>query len=234
MCDVQKISWQGGGAVGPVCDGADQRVEGAWLREPVRRGASTPAGGLEAEAFTPERIEEFSIDCKAAGYRSPRTVRAVEPLREYFQAQGVLPPPPARQPGKADERLLHRYRDHVVDEQSLVEKVVTVWMRSAARFLAARLGLVPGETELGVAEISAYVCARVGPPKLLVGEEFGDRFAFVPKVLAPRGCLDRTTGPGGAADSEPQCRRPCRRSRSPNCWPAVIGAPVWGAETMRP
>jgi hypothetical protein len=35
------------------------------------------AGGLEAEAFTQERIEEFSTDRKAAGYSSLHTVRAV-------------------------------------------------------------------------------------------------------------------------------------------------------------
>src|SRR5665811_1541895 len=56
------------------------------------------AGGLEADAFTPERIEEFSTDRKAAGYRSLRTVRAVKPLREYLQAQGVLLPPPVHKP----------------------------------------------------------------------------------------------------------------------------------------
>ena len=48
------------------------------------------AGGFEADAFTPERIEEFSTERKAAGYRSLHTVRAVAPLREYLQAQGVV------------------------------------------------------------------------------------------------------------------------------------------------
>ena len=59
------------------------------------------AGGLEADAFTPERIEEFSTERKAAGYRGLRTVRVVEPLREYLEAQGVLLPLPAHKPESA-------------------------------------------------------------------------------------------------------------------------------------
>lgn len=137
---------------------ADLSVE-AHLRLLAHASRWLAAGGLEAEAFTPERIEEFSTDRKAAGYRSLRTVRAVEPLREYLQAQGVLLPPPAHQPANADERLLDRYQDYLVDERSLVERVVAIWARSAARFLAAHPGLVAGGTEVGVAEISAY-CVR--------------------------------------------------------------------------
>ena len=92
------------------------------------------AAGLEAEAFTPERIEAFSIDRKAAGYRSLHTVRAVEPLRSYLEAQGVLRPPPVHEPENAEERLLDRYRGYLVRERSLVEQVVATWMRAAAQF----------------------------------------------------------------------------------------------------
>jgi site-specific recombinase XerD len=117
------------------------------------------AGGLEAGAFTLERTEEFSADRKAAGYSSLHTVRAVEPLREYLEAQGVLLPPPAHEPGNADERLLDRYRSYLVCERSLVEQVVAKWMHSAAQFLADHPGLADGAIEVGMAEVSAF-CVR--------------------------------------------------------------------------
>jgi site-specific recombinase XerD len=117
------------------------------------------AGGLEAEAFTPERIEEFSTDRKAAGYSSLHTMRAIEPLRGYLEAQGVLLPPPAHDPENAEEHLLDRYRSYLVCERSLVEQVVAIWMHAAARFLADHPGLADGGTEVGVAEVSAF-CVR--------------------------------------------------------------------------
>lgn len=117
------------------------------------------AGGLEAVAFTPERIEEFSTDRKAAGYRGLRTVRAVEPLRGYLETQGVVPPPAAHAPENAEERLLDRYRGYLEGERSLTEQVVATWMRSAARFLADHPGLAAGGAEVGVGQISAY-CVR--------------------------------------------------------------------------
>lgn len=136
----------------------DLSVEG-HLRLVAHASRWLAAGGLEAAAFTPERIHEFSTDRKTAGYRSLRTVRAVEPLREYLEAQGVLLPPPAHTPENADERLLDRYRGYLVCERSLVEQVVAIWVRTAARFLADHPGLVAGGTEVGVAEVSAY-CVR--------------------------------------------------------------------------
>jgi site-specific recombinase XerD len=136
----------------------DLSVDG-HLRLVVHASRWLAAGGLEAEAFTPERIEEFSTDRKAAGYSSLHTMRAIEPLRGYLEAQGVLLPPPAHDPENAEEHLLDRYRSYLVCERSLVEQVVAIWMHAAARFLADHPGLADGGTEVGVAEVSAF-CVR--------------------------------------------------------------------------
>jgi integrase/recombinase XerD len=118
--------------------------------------------GLDAAAVTPERIEAFSAARRAAGYRRLRTVRAVGPLRDFLQMQGACAPPPSRGPVDSEGRLLERYREYLVGERGLVERVVSMWLQAAALFLADYPGPARGGPAVGAAEVAAF-CARELP-----------------------------------------------------------------------
>jgi hypothetical protein len=68
--------------------------------------------GLDATALTPERVEAFCVARRREGYRGLRTTKALRPLQEFFQQQGVLSRPAVRKPASEEERLLARYRDY--------------------------------------------------------------------------------------------------------------------------
>jgi len=118
--------------------------------------------GLEAAAFTPERVEAFCIARRAEGYRGLRTAKALAPLQEFLQRQGVLPPPPAPGPTSAEQQLLERYQDYLVCERGLTERVVSHWVQAAALFVAEHPKLAEGGPAVGAAAVSAF-CARELP-----------------------------------------------------------------------
>lgn len=120
--------------------------------------------GLEAAEFTFERADAFCTARRGEGYTSLRTPRALRPLQEFLQHQGVVPPPQVPQPVSAEERLLERYRSCLENERALVNNVVVKWVQVAALFLADHPGLAEGTAELGAAEVSAF-CARELPPR---------------------------------------------------------------------
>src|SRR6266511_4248870 len=101
--------------------------------------------GLEAAAFTPERVEAVCIARRAEGYRGLRTAKALAPLQQFLQSQGVLALLPAPGPVSAEQQLLGRYQNYLVCERGLTERVVSNW--------------VPA---VGAAEVSAF-CARELP-----------------------------------------------------------------------
>lgn len=119
--------------------------------------------GLDAAALTPERVEAFCAARRREGYRGLRTTKAMRPLQEFFQQQGVLSRPAPRTPASQEERLLARYRDYLVHERGLVEPVVVAWVQAAALFLAAHPGLLGGGgPAVDAGQVSAF-CARELP-----------------------------------------------------------------------
>jgi site-specific recombinase XerD len=122
------------------------------------------AEGLEVSELTPERIEAFSTARRGDGYTALRTPRALRPLHEFLQRQGVVPAPQVPQPVTAEERLLERYRSCLENERALVDKVVVKWVQVAALFLADHPGVAEGTSGLGAAEVSAF-CVRELPPR---------------------------------------------------------------------
>jgi len=79
--------------------------------------------GLDAAGLTPGRIEEFAAARRSAGYRGLRTARAVAPLRDFLQMEGVYVPP-ARGSVDVQGRLLECYGGYLVDERGLVDDVI--------------------------------------------------------------------------------------------------------------
>jgi site-specific recombinase XerD len=111
---------------------------------------------LGPAALTPGRIDEFCVARRAAGYRGLRTVRAVAPLRDFLQTEGVYTPPPPRGPVDDRDRLLERYRGYLVDERGLVNDVVASYLQVAALFVAEYPGSSRGGPAVGSAEVAAF------------------------------------------------------------------------------
>ena len=131
-----------------MADGACQPLVG---RTGVGRGGVHAGAG---EAFCAARRRE--------GYRGLRTACALQPLEEFLQRQGVLLRSPAGKPASEEERLLARYRDYLVHERGLVDRVVVARVQAAGLFLAAHPGLLRGRPAVDAGQVSAF-CARELP-----------------------------------------------------------------------
>lgn len=112
--------------------------------------------GLDAAAFTPERVEAFCAARRRAGYSGLRTAKALRPLREFLQQQGVLAPPAPSSPASGQELLLARYRSYLVHERGLVEPGVAAYARTAGLFLAAHPGLLGAGAAVDAAAVTAF------------------------------------------------------------------------------
>lgn len=121
------------------------------------------ARDLAATAFSPEEIESFCVERRAAGYRGLRTAKAVGPLQEFLQGRGVLPTPTPSEPVSADEKLLEHYRNYLVNERGLVANAVSSYVRSAASFLEGHPGVANG-SGVSAAEVHAF-CVRELPER---------------------------------------------------------------------
>ncbi len=118
--------------------------------------------GLDAAALTPDRIEAFCAARRTAGYRGLRTVRAVVPLLDFLQMDGIYTPPPPSRPMDSQGRLLERYRDYLLDERGLVQEVVASYLQVASLFVAEYPGAAEDGPAVGSAEVAAF-CARELP-----------------------------------------------------------------------
>lgn len=66
-----------------------------------------------------ERVEQFVVSRRAAGYRHSLRTNSLAPPRAYLRALGVTPPPaPSPVPAPAD-LLVARYRRYLITERGL-------------------------------------------------------------------------------------------------------------------
>ena len=116
---------------------------------------------LDAAGLTPGRIEEFAAARRSARYRGLRTTRAVAPLRDFLQMEGVYIPPPR---GSVDVqgRLLECYGGYLVDERGLVDDVIASYLQVAELFVVEYPGAADDGPAVGSAEVAAF-CARELP-----------------------------------------------------------------------
>ena len=78
------------------------------------------------DALSCEQIAAYCAARKADGYVARLTPGSLGRLLAFLQAQGVLPASPAAgPPPSAEEKLLGRYRAHLVEERGLVPAVVS-------------------------------------------------------------------------------------------------------------
>lgn len=117
------------------------------------------AGGLELADLTPTVLEEFLRARAAEGYVTKLTKRGLAPLLEYLEELGLYVTPATSVTGV--DRLVGRFRRHLVEERGLGDATVANYERVARRFLA----LQPPPVEVSVAaltagEVTAFVVAR--------------------------------------------------------------------------
>lgn len=106
--------------------------------------------GLGVGDLTPDRVEEFLVARRAAGYRLWLSLKGVAPLLAHLRRLTVVPvaePAVATTPA---EIFLEHYRSHLVVERGLAAGTVASYLHVARLFLATR-SQVPG---LGLAELT--------------------------------------------------------------------------------
>lgn len=121
------------------------------------------------DALSCEQIAAYCAARKADGYVARLTPGSLGRLLAFLQAQGVLPASPAAgPPPSAEEKLLGRYRAHLVEDRGLVPAVVSRWLKAAALFLGEYPGAAVGQPGPDAAAVSAF-CARELPRRSRAG-----------------------------------------------------------------
>jgi integrase/recombinase XerD len=124
------------------------------------------AAGIPVSGLSSEVAERYCGARRAAGYRTRRTTRSLEPLLGYLRGLGVAPPasePPCVGPV---EELLSAFRRYLEQERGLVPAAARGYVDKVRPFVARFDG--PGGLELGrvdVVEVRAFVveeCPRRG------------------------------------------------------------------------
>ena len=114
--------------------------------------------GLGVEELTSERVEEFLVARRVAGYVLWCSPKGVAPVLAYLRRLGVVPLPEPTIPTTPAEQLLEAYRSYLVEERGLAASTVTSNMHVARLFLATR-SQVPtlGLGELRACEVVDFV-----------------------------------------------------------------------------
>ena len=137
---------------GPVCDQVRLMAHvSRWL----------DGLGLGVDDLTSERVAEFLVVRRRAGYVLRRSAKGVAPLLGYLGRLGVVPVPVLVVAATPDELFLDGYRRYLVEERGLAASTVTSYLHVAGLFLASRselpgLGLV----ELRAGEVIEFVLAE--------------------------------------------------------------------------
>ena len=117
--------------------------------------------GLNGSELSPEVVDGFVLDRRAAGYRDARSARSLRPLLEYLREVGAAPLAVQQQVVGPVEAMLAGYASYLTHERGLA--VLTVWRSTdlVRPFLAARVaGDLLGLESLTAAEVTAFMLAR--------------------------------------------------------------------------
>lgn len=100
--------------------------------------------------LTSERVDEFLVARRDAGYVLWCSRKGVAPLLAHLRQIGVVPPPASTIAVTPAERLLEVFRTYLVEERGLAAGTVAAYLHIARLFLATR----PQQPGLGLAELS--------------------------------------------------------------------------------
>lgn len=100
---------------------------------------------------------------RAAGHTRYVTGRGLRPLLRYLQGRDVVPATPAPAITSAQDRLLARYGDYLIDERGLGRATVRGYLDALRPFLRSRCsadGLHVDVEHLGSRDVTAFVVAH--------------------------------------------------------------------------
>jgi integrase/recombinase XerD len=114
---------------------------------------------LRPDELTPERVEAFVAERRAAGYSTWLSVRSAALPLGYLRELGVVPAALARVVDDPLERLLVGYTRYLFDERGLTEHTVLVrYVPDARHFLEATVGPSGlGLERLGAGDVSVFL-----------------------------------------------------------------------------
>ena len=119
--------------------------------------------GFGVEQLSPSEVDRFVRAHRAAGYRYPRSIKALRPILSYLRELGAIPPPsPATFDGPVDE-ICERYRRHLTAERGLGEATARGYVMMLRPFLQGRLSPDGRALDLGhltAADVVSFVAAR--------------------------------------------------------------------------
>lgn len=124
------------------------------------------AEDVAASGLSSEVAERFCAARRAAGYRTRRTTRSLDPLLRYLRGLGVAPPASEPVCEAPVEELLSRFRRYLEHERGLVPDAARGYVDKVRPFVARFDG--PDGLQLGrvdVTEVRAFVveeCPRLG------------------------------------------------------------------------
>ena len=105
---------------------------------------------LADEGFGPEQLHPSEVDRfvrvhRAAGYRYPRSIKALRPILTYLRELGATPPPSPATFDRPVDEISERYRRHLTTERGLGEatahgyvKMCVPFSREGSRPMVAR------------------------------------------------------------------------------------------------
>jgi integrase len=99
--------------------------------------------GLEGANLTPERVDEFLVARRAAGYVLWRSPKGMAPLLTYLRHLGVVSVPKTARATTPAEHLLEYYRTYLAEERGLAAATVASNIHVGRLFLSTR-PQVPG------------------------------------------------------------------------------------------
>lgn len=119
--------------------------------------------GLDSSALSPETVDGFVADRRAAGHRDARSARSLSPLLEHLREVGAAPLAVAPQVAGPVEAMLSDYASYLTQERGL--SVLSVGRNTdlVRPFLAARVERAGEVLDLGLltaAEVAAFMLAR--------------------------------------------------------------------------
>jgi site-specific recombinase XerD len=148
--------------------------------------------GLGVGDLTEERIDEFLVARRQAGYRLFRSAKAVAPLVGYLRGLGVILPPDPVTATTAADQCLEAFRVYLAAERALSAGTVVGYAHIARLFLAGRPEDDLGLERLAAAEIVEFVKTEAperGAANVTAGLRAFLRFCHL-KGLTPRSLID--------------------------------------------
>lgn len=119
------------------------------------------ANRLDVGDLSPEKIEEFLVARRGAGYVLWRSAKGVAPLLAHLRRVGAAPVPEQIVLSTPVEQLLEDFRVYLARERGLAAGTVASDLHVARLFLATRPQRSPLD-ELGASEILEFVRAECG------------------------------------------------------------------------